>query len=327
MAVRLIERFADNLPDWFRSALPKTKPSGSYDRYGRRQKTDLVDRRVDNGVSFMQDMAQFPLDKINFEEKPIPRNLKSIERDYTDGNIPVIDLVVPQRERATDDVGHYIYDEQGNPVYNEIDPEEYIIVLKPSWRYSRATNPSTLFKKDLEESFPWDFKRWHGTNWSDFKNYIAHYGVIINGKQDKEDLNVKRTERDKFFQKGYGVPIKDPSGSLDKKARKILQNDSKIYPIYKKLDALYDELMEVFDEALEKIEDMNEDKANGCWRRMQLLKSDYERAISQINDACRNSELWTDDNESVTDTWSFDRAKDFVDNLGDDIEVFKGSYL
>ena len=277
MTVRLVEKFSSSIPDWLREVLPTKASRSSYNEP-------------------QYSLARYPLDKIEFEEKPIPKTKKAIENDYINGDIPVIRFEDP----------------------------DAIVVIRPTWASgnSRSTNPSLLFQKEFERVLPWDLHySWVG--WNGIKSHIKNYGIIRGGKQAEADLKNLLQDR---------VAIRDELKRIrhrTKYGQQILNTDKVVYHYFKELDAIYDRMAQDFDIALDKMEEMRDEKANECFEEMQSLESMYLGAISRIETASMESEdtYWHTDNHDFENSYDIDRVKDRMAELKKFLDDFEKNYL
>ena len=264
MTVRLIERFSESLPDWLKDAIKNTNDARTYN-VKRRSYIDgdayeTFYDYVKNGIT-MKGHVNYPLDTLTFEERPIPKTMASIRRDFEAGYDPVLKI---------------------KPRYNYGDDSERdFTVCIVHHTADRRTSDATQFKNSFEDAVK--LALGYGPKWNEIKDRIIGYGVIANADEEVRNLNTKRRERS-INRKYWQIP--DPSVYEDelRQKRRRMKVGAFGLKMFKQLDALYDDIMETFDKALEKIETVSDDRANDIFYMMKLIKQNYETAICYIED-------------------------------------------
>jgi len=258
MAVYLIERLSSSIPDWLRQALDNNKQG-----FGNSWKTK--DR-----------VGHYPLDKMLFKNKGIPSTRKEIERDFLDGNTPVIQLQMPNKE----------------PVVYIIEPD----------KYSKATSDTGRFNSAWKDSF--DF--WNN-DWKEIKPYVLEYGVIYKGDKERDKLKTKRQDRRSMA--NTLKHLRDPEYYV-KDYQAGLKRDANLNKLFKKLDVEYDNLTDLFDKGISLLSSVSEDDANGLYRTMEICKRQYLSLVSRLENELQTKATSYDSNnwtESGYKTRSFIR--------------------
>ena len=258
MAVYLIERLSSSIPDWLRQAIENQGFGSSWKTKDRPKK--------------------YPLDKILFKNKGVPSTRKEIERDFLDGNTPVIQLQMPNKE----------------PVVYIIEPDNY----------SRATSDSGRFNSAWKDSF--DF--WNN-DWKEIKPYVLEYGVIYKGDKERDKLSAKRQDRRAMA--NTLKHLRDPEYYVqDYQAG--LKRDTKLNKLFKKLDVEYDNLTDLFNRGLTLLNSLSEDEANQLYRNMDICKREYLGLVTRLEDEL-NSKATSYDSNNWTESGY--KARNFNRNL------------
>lgn len=272
MAVRLIERLSSSIPDWLRQAL-----ANKYQGFG-------------DGWKTKDKPKNYPLDKIVFKNKGVPKTLKDIERDFLNGDAPVIKTKNPR----------------GNG------EQETVWIIEPD-NYTNSTNDSYIFKKAWEDSCPY-----YDTSWKEIKPFVTEYGVIVKGEKQRDKLKDLRRDRADIKRKYF----KDPE-DVAKQYQRTLKKDASIYRFFKEIDAIYDELTEIFNQGMEKLSSLSDSDANDLYSSMQFAKKRYEGLVKNLEDGLADTSNYGND-------WGLDRSyskgnyfKRSLEDLKDDMEELK----
>lgn len=226
MAVRLIEKFSESIPSWLQKPLH-----------------DFI-KGKSNVVQSWKLTREYPLGTMTFQEKEIPRTKKSIEEDWSHGDMPVIHFQFPNGA-------------------------EYIFILDTYYK---------SFPKVWKESLPWRFRE---REWKELKQYIAHYGIIPNDSAQK--ANLTNTQKDRREIKKQLDKISDPETVVSFNKAKYLKNGY-ASKMFNKVDAVYDELTDLFDRAIAKFDSMSEEKINECYTNMRELETIYDRTLDYLEE-------------------------------------------
>lgn len=263
MAVRLLrEKFSPSLPDWVRDAVAE-------DKY---------------------EFSGLPLDTVEFEERPVPKNISVIQNDWENGYSPVIKW----------DGG-------------------YGVTVITREGYSDSRNPSYKFKATFKDAIPYGMEQnFKNYGWREVQPHIEKYGVFLNRK---ESLKTVRDKRDERSSAKFHIPkIPDPE-----KYMRGLKKDAVALRYKKQMDALYDEINDIFDAGMLATENMTDRDANVCFRDMKQIERVYNSCLKSIDYILGQSvSSWGDYDEE--NDYS---AKDFRNNLkklNTLIDEFKANY-
>ena len=242
MAVYVIERLSSSIPDWLRQAL-------SNDREGFRNSWRSKDR-----------VKNYPLDKILFKNKGIPSTRKEIERDFTDGNTPVMQIQKPNQD----------------PV---------VLIFEPD-KYSKAETDSGIFNSAWNDLLS-------GYTWSEVKPYVLEYGVIYKGDKERDKLAIKKQGRREMA--NTLKRLRDPE-YYAQDYQNALKRDANLKKFFKRLDTIYDNMTEQFNRGVALLGSITEDEANQLYKDMTDCKDRYLKIVQRIeNELESHADSWDAD--------------------------------